>query len=163
MHESLSRNSLVYVSLVYIPLPPITTPYITSQPCPISPVHVTAVNWPESSLIIWSDQASWCTCAVLKMVVAYFSGVWGSQVQVIRLGCSPGRILVTAATPTPQRISYLTCLIKLIDSIKLTLQEGGGIFMSLHATPPGQRIQEHDLSPPATWWMKIKTLLLLHV
>jgi hypothetical protein len=30
-----------------------------------------------------------------------FSGVWGSQVQVIRLSCSPGRHLGTAATPAP--------------------------------------------------------------
>jgi hypothetical protein len=30
-----------------------------------------------------------------------FSGVWGSQVQVIRLSCSPGHHLETAATPTP--------------------------------------------------------------
>jgi hypothetical protein len=30
-----------------------------------------------------------------------FSSVWGSQVQVIRLSCSPGRHLGTAATPAP--------------------------------------------------------------
>jgi hypothetical protein len=30
-----------------------------------------------------------------------FSGVWRSQVQVIRLSYSPGRHLGTAATPTP--------------------------------------------------------------
>ena len=30
-----------------------------------------------------------------------FSGVWGSQVQVIKLGCSPGLHLGTAATPAP--------------------------------------------------------------
>jgi hypothetical protein len=71
MHESLSRNSLLcvcmYISLVCISPPPITIPYITSQPCPISPVH-----WPESSLVIWSDLASWRTFAVLTMTVAYF-------------------------------------------------------------------------------------------
>jgi hypothetical protein len=50
----------------------IAIPYISSQPCPISPVHVTAVHWPESSLDIWSDLASWCTCAVLTMDAAYF-------------------------------------------------------------------------------------------
>jgi hypothetical protein len=51
---------------------PIAIPYITSQPHPSSPVHITAVHSPESSLIIWSDLASWCTCAVLTMDVAYF-------------------------------------------------------------------------------------------
>jgi hypothetical protein len=30
-----------------------------------------------------------------------FSGVWGSQMQVIRLSCNPGRHLGTAATPAP--------------------------------------------------------------
>jgi hypothetical protein len=30
-----------------------------------------------------------------------FSGVWGSQVQVIKLSCSPRRHLGTAATPAP--------------------------------------------------------------
>jgi hypothetical protein len=52
--------------------PPIAIPYISSQPRPISPVHVTAVHWPASSLVIWSDLASWCTCAVHPVDVAYF-------------------------------------------------------------------------------------------
>jgi hypothetical protein len=65
--------SLVCISLYpRIPPPPIAIPYITSQPRPISPVHLRAVHWPESSLVIWSDIASWCTCAVLTMVMAYF-------------------------------------------------------------------------------------------
>jgi hypothetical protein len=34
-----------------------------------------------------------------------FSGVWGRQVQVIRLSCSPGRHLGTAATPAPHMLS----------------------------------------------------------
>jgi hypothetical protein len=34
-----------------------------------------------------------------------FSGVWGSQVQVIRLSCSPGRHLGTAATLAPHSMS----------------------------------------------------------
>jgi hypothetical protein len=33
-----------------------------------------------------------------------FSGVWGSQVQVIRLSSSPGHHLGTAATPSPHSI-----------------------------------------------------------
>jgi hypothetical protein len=70
MHESLSRKSISPGKNNN--LPPIATPYISSQPRPISPVHITAVHWPESSLIIWSDLASWCTCAVLMMDVAYF-------------------------------------------------------------------------------------------
>jgi hypothetical protein len=36
-----------------------------------------------------------------------FSGVWGSQVQVIRLSCSPGRHLGTAATPSPWKVTML--------------------------------------------------------
>jgi hypothetical protein len=60
------RNIYIYI------YPPIAIPYITPLPCPISPFHVTAVHWPESSLVIWSDLASWCTCAVLTMDVAYF-------------------------------------------------------------------------------------------
>jgi hypothetical protein len=53
--------------------PPIAIPYITPLPRPISPFHITAVHWPESSLVIWPDLASWCSCAVLTMdVVAYF-------------------------------------------------------------------------------------------
>jgi hypothetical protein len=52
--------------------PPIAIPYISSQPHSISPVHITAVHWPESSLLIWSNLASWCTSAVLTMDVAYF-------------------------------------------------------------------------------------------
>jgi hypothetical protein len=52
------------------PIP--TIPYITPQPHPISPVQVTAVHLPESSFVIWSDLASWCTCSALKMDMAYF-------------------------------------------------------------------------------------------
>jgi hypothetical protein len=36
-----------------------------------------------------------------------FSGVWGSQVQVIRLGCSPGRHLRTAATLAPHMCIFV--------------------------------------------------------
>jgi hypothetical protein len=43
-----------------------------------------------------------------------FSGVWGSQVQVIRLSCSPGRHLGTAATLDPHRFPCLST--------------GGGLF-----------------------------------
>ena len=71
MHESLSRKSISPGKNIHNP-PPIAIPYISSQPRPISPVHITAVHWPESSLIIWSDLASWCTCAVLTMDAAYF-------------------------------------------------------------------------------------------
>ena len=35
-----------------------------------------------------------------------FSGVSGSQVQVIRLSCSPWRLLGTAATPAPHNTGY---------------------------------------------------------
>jgi hypothetical protein len=38
-----------------------------------------------------------------------FSGVWGSQVQVIRLSCSPWRLLGTAATPAPHTQQHLNC------------------------------------------------------
>jgi hypothetical protein len=44
--------------------PPIAIPYISPLARPIRPVHITAVHWPESSLVIWSNLASWCTCAV---------------------------------------------------------------------------------------------------
>ena len=64
MHESLSRNQSLQEK--NNPTHQIAIPYISSQPRPISPVHVTAVHWPESSLIIWSDLASWCTCAALR-------------------------------------------------------------------------------------------------
>jgi hypothetical protein len=37
-----------------------------------------------------------------------FSGVWGSQVQVIKLGCSPWRHLGTAATPAPHTLILLS-------------------------------------------------------
>jgi hypothetical protein len=56
MHESLSRNQSLQEKTT-TNQPPIAIPYITSQPCPISPVHITAVHWPESSLVIWSDLA----------------------------------------------------------------------------------------------------------
>jgi hypothetical protein len=71
MHESLSRKSISPGKNNNNP-PPIAIPYISSQPRPISPVHVTAVHWPESSLIIWSDLASWCACTVLTIDAAYF-------------------------------------------------------------------------------------------
>jgi hypothetical protein len=69
MHESLSRNSLLCIPCVSL-RPQVAIPYITSQPRPISSVHVTSVHWPESPLIIWSDLASWCTCAVLTVAMA---------------------------------------------------------------------------------------------
>ena len=69
MHAGISLQKSISLG---ISLPPIAIPYITPKPRPISPVHVTAVHWPESSLVIWSDLASWCTCAVLTMDVAYF-------------------------------------------------------------------------------------------
>jgi hypothetical protein len=71
MHESLSRNQSLQEKNNNHP-PPIAIPYISSQPCPITPVHVTAVHWPETSLVIWSNLVSWCTCAVLTMDAAYF-------------------------------------------------------------------------------------------
>jgi hypothetical protein len=71
MHESLSRNQSLQEKTTTNP-PPIAIPYISFQPCPISTVYVTAVHWPESSLVIWSDLASWCTCAVHPVDVAYF-------------------------------------------------------------------------------------------
>ena len=80
-------------------LPPIAIPYITPLPRPISPVHVTAVHWPESSLVIWSDLASWAPAQFTQWMWLN-QGVRGSQVQVMRLYCSPRRHLETAATPT---------------------------------------------------------------
>jgi hypothetical protein len=107
MHESLSRNSLLCMCPLCISPPPIAIPYIASEPYPISPVHVTAVHWPESSRVIWSDLAS--------MVYLHsshggslFSGVWGSQVQVIRLGCNPRRHLEAAVTPAPHTMAWLS-------------------------------------------------------
>jgi hypothetical protein len=45
-----------------------------------------------------------------------FSGLWGSQVQVIRLGCSPGRHLGTTATPSPHNNIYNLFLKETWDS-----------------------------------------------
>jgi hypothetical protein len=64
-HACRKKISLLFLSLP----PPIAIPYITLLPRPISPVHKTAIHWPE---FIWSDLASWCTCAVLTMDTAYF-------------------------------------------------------------------------------------------
>jgi hypothetical protein len=71
MHESLSRNQSLQEKNNN-PTHQIAIPYRSSQPRPISPVHVTAVHWPELPLIIWSDLATLCTCTVLKMDAAYF-------------------------------------------------------------------------------------------
>jgi hypothetical protein len=77
---SISEHLTVFLKAVYSGtfqhacrknlLPPIAIPYISPLPRPISPVHATAVHWPESSLAIWSDLASWCTCTVHPVDVA---------------------------------------------------------------------------------------------
>jgi hypothetical protein len=72
MHAGIFLQKSISLVILIISLPPIAIPSITPQPRPISPVHVTAVHWPELSLVIWSDLASWCICTVLTMVVAYF-------------------------------------------------------------------------------------------
>jgi hypothetical protein len=72
MHAGISLQKSISLVIFSYLLPPIAIPYITPQPRLISPVHVTAVHWPESSFVIWSDLASWCTYAVLTMDVDYF-------------------------------------------------------------------------------------------
>ena len=90
MHAGISLQKSISLG---ISLPPIAIPYITPKPRPISPVHVTAVHWPESSLIIWSDLASLCTCAVLTMVVAYFQVYEEVRCKSYDLAAVPGTIL----------------------------------------------------------------------
>jgi hypothetical protein len=80
-------------NLSSFPPAPITIPYITLLPCPISPVYVTAVHWPESSLVIWSDLVSWCSCAVLTMDVAYFQVYEEVRYKSKALAAVPGAIL----------------------------------------------------------------------
>jgi hypothetical protein len=53
----------------------------------------TAVHWPESSLAIWFDLASWCTCAVLTMDTAYFQVYEEVRCKSWDLAAVPGAIL----------------------------------------------------------------------
>jgi hypothetical protein len=79
-------------------------PSTHSRPCHLTR-HAASANQGSRSISLpnmdlFTLPASWCTCAALTMVVAIFRCM-RSQVQVIRLSCSPGRHLGTAATPAP--------------------------------------------------------------
>ena len=99
------------------------SPSTHSRPCHLTR-HAASANQgsrgtspPNMDLFI--PPASWCISWWLWL----FSGVWGSQVQVIRLSCSPGRHLGTAATPTPHTHawSFISWTTKLYEVTALCL------------------------------------------
>ena len=77
-----------------------------------------------------------------------FSGVWGSQVQVIRLSCSPGRHLGTAATPAPHN-KWLITRPKIVQNIFILV---GNISIFIRQEVPVH--QPPELSTTRSWTWK---------
>ena len=105
MHESLSRNQ-------YFQERQPTTPYhnplyiLSTMPHQPSPSNSSSLARIITLHMVWS-----CIMVYLRSshdVRGLFSGVWGNQLQVIRLGCSPRCHLGTAATSTPHISPFLT-------------------------------------------------------
>ena len=104
-----------FFSLIYLPQTPGLSLLYTLSPHPLTAVHVSS---PGTQLqLIRAAGACLHQNGVASILVhlcrsrdccGLFSGVWGSQVQVIRLSCSPWRILGTAATSAPRIASFIS-------------------------------------------------------
>jgi hypothetical protein len=79
VYSGIFQHACRKISLQASLSPPIAIPYIIPLPRPISPVHLTAVYCPESSFVIWSDLASWCTCTVHPVAVSGCMSISGAS------------------------------------------------------------------------------------
>jgi hypothetical protein len=97
---SLSNPGL---SFLYTPSPhPLTAGHVTSPGMQLQLIRAAGARLHQNGFasILVHLRSSHDGCGL-------FSGVWGSQVQVIRLSCSPWHLLGTAATPAPHNVQYV--------------------------------------------------------
>jgi len=92
-----ASSNLPFLPFILSPQPPTTLPYILPQLCLLRPDCVISVHRFMSHGLILCHGAP----VQLSQWTWLVSGVWGSQVLVMRLSCCPRCHLGTAATPAP--------------------------------------------------------------
>jgi hypothetical protein len=72
-----------------------------------------------------------------------FSGVWGSQVQVIRLSCSPWHLLGTAATPAPHTRSNVSLCLTYLAELCNSLTDSSVLFSNKTSSSVHREVRRH--------------------